>query len=207
MTVAGDDLGSPRRRPTSRGLDSRQRILAAAIELFARQGYHATSISDIGEYTGIQRGALYYHIRSKEDLLFAVLRQHVEAVLERALEIVATDLPPAEKLVRLFHEHVALLMERQRDLTIYQRDSQALTGERLADLRDLQARVEQVWKNTVEEATAAGTLRPIDPVVVKGILGMANSLHTWFDPDGRLTATQIADRLCDFVLLGVEARA
>jgi AcrR family transcriptional regulator len=201
--TASVDRGFRARRSTSRGLDSQQRILTAAVELFAKQGYHATSITDIGEHAQVKRGALYYYINSKEELLFSVLVQHVEAVLERAVATSASDLAPVAKLHRLLHDHVHLLMERKDDLTIYERDRHALTGERFAELRELQARVEQVWKETIDEGIADGAFRPIDPVVLKGIIGMAISLHHWFDQRGRLTTDQIADHLYEFVMDGV----
>jgi AcrR family transcriptional regulator len=203
--TASVDRGFRARRATSRGLDSQQRILTAAVELFARQGYHATSITDIGEHAQVKRGALYYYINSKEELLFSVLVQHVEAVLDRALATAASELPPVAKLERLLHDHVNLLMERKDDLTIYERDRQALTGDRSAELRELQAQVERVWQDTIDEGVADGAFRPIDPVVLKGIIGMAISPHRWFDKGGRLTAEQIADHLCEFVLDGVRA--
>lgn len=63
---------------------TRDRILAVALELFAQHGYAGTSIRDIADRMGITKAAVYYHFRSKVDLLAEVLQPamaRVEAVL------------------------------------------------------------------------------------------------------------------------------
>lgn len=191
--------------PTAKGASTRKRIVDAGVELFAAQGYHATTINEIGLRSGVQRGALYYHIKAKEDLLFEVLRRHVEAVLEAARPIVAADIEPHEKLERLLRAHAATILERHLEVTIYMRDARALTGERAARLRRLQADVEDVWTGLFDEAAAAGTARPLDPIAVKGVIGMVNSVHAWYRPGGRLDAEEIAESLAEVAFRGLLA--
>lgn len=190
---------------TPKGLNTRRRIVDAAIDLFAHNGYHATTINEIGLKSGVGRGALYHHIKAKEDLLFEVLREHVEAVLAAAREIeAATDLEPAEKLRRLLRSHAETILEHRHEVTIYERDARALTGERAAQLREIQAQVEDVWVRLFAEGVQAETLRPVDPVALKGIIGMVNSAHNWFRPEGRLTAEEIGEALADVAFRGLE---
>ena len=55
----------------------RRQMLAAAIDCFARHGYRGTSIDRIAREVGVTKGALYYHFRDKEDLLFAAVTERV----------------------------------------------------------------------------------------------------------------------------------
>src|SRR5215475_12402546 len=55
----------------------RRQMLAAAIDCFARHGYQGTSIARIAREAGVTKGALYYHFRDKEDLLFAAVTERV----------------------------------------------------------------------------------------------------------------------------------
>ncbi|MFN4100613.1 MAG: TetR/AcrR family transcriptional regulator, partial [Pararhodobacter sp.] len=54
---------------------SRDRLLAAAAQLFRQQGYAATTVREIGAATGLLSGSLFHHVRSKEDILFAVMER------------------------------------------------------------------------------------------------------------------------------------
>lgn len=60
--------------------DTRSQILQVATELFTEQGYEATSLREIAERLGVTKAALYYHFKSKDDLLVAIL-EPVEGVL------------------------------------------------------------------------------------------------------------------------------
>lgn len=198
-----EPISEPPVPPTAKGASTRRRILDAGVELFAAQGYHATTINEIGLRSGVMRGALYYHIKAKEDLLYEVLCRHVEAVLEAARPIVATDIPPAEKLIRLGRVHAETILERHLEVTIYMRDARALTGERAKRLRGLQADVEALWMQLYDEAVQAGAVRPVDPIAIKGVIGMVNSVHSWYRPDGRLDAVAIAEHLVDVAIRGL----
>jgi len=61
----------------SRGEDSRHELMKVAIDCFARYGYQATSIDRIAKAAGVTKGALYYHFKDKEDLLFEAVRNRV----------------------------------------------------------------------------------------------------------------------------------
>ena len=190
-------------RATTKGSRTRQRIIDAATRLFAERGYHATSLSDIGDAADIQRGALYYHIKAKEELLFQVLRQHVELVLENVKTIAEAPLDPRSKLHRLLVFQTEALLARKDDVTIHERESQHLTAHRLRNIRRLQREVEDVWFRVVDEARRAGLVRPMDRVVVKFMLGLIASSYHWFDPRERLSGEKVALILADFVLYGV----
>jgi len=62
---------------SSKGEAQRQRIVAAADQLFYQQGYESTSFSDIADVVGISRGNFYYHFKSKNEILDAVIDHRV----------------------------------------------------------------------------------------------------------------------------------
>lgn len=95
------------------GADTRQRILAVAVELFSTQGYAGTSIRDIALPMGMTKASLYYYFESKEQILDAVtepLRREMEQLVARAS---VPPTPPAETLlaglVDLLSRHALLL--------------------------------------------------------------------------------------------------
>lgn len=89
----------------------RERLLMAAIDLFARKGYAATTVREIVDAVGVTKPVLYYYFGNKEGLYLELLRQalaETEAAWERAL---AGDATNTEKLLRLFDEMYALMLE------------------------------------------------------------------------------------------------
>jgi len=101
VTVRGDGVDSRR-------TDTRDRALGVALELFARQGYTATSLREIAEQLGVTKAALYFHFRTKEEILTAILRGYLDGIAELAQDA-AANRPLSEagraELIRRFSAH------------------------------------------------------------------------------------------------------
>lgn len=69
-------------------MDTQEKIINAALELFVLNGYHGTSISDIVQKVGLTKGALYAHFTSKSDLLFRIVRKFKEELLDELIRTV-----------------------------------------------------------------------------------------------------------------------
>jgi len=82
-------------------VDKRRAILEAAIRVFARQGYHATRVSDIADEAGVAYGLVYHYFRSKEAVMTELFSERWSLLLAASNEIYAEALPPKEKLDRI----------------------------------------------------------------------------------------------------------
>lgn len=183
---------------------TRDRILRVAAELFAEKGYHGTSVAEIGEAAQIKRGGLYYHIGSKEELLYDLSKRHVEEALENCRKIVETDLHPVEKLRALAHEHLRALVRRRAEVTVVLREMNSLTGKRAEQLRELRDQHQDLFRQVLEEGVQQKVFRTSDSIAVLGILGMYNWSYIWFDSGiGSMDIGEIADRLTDIIIYGV----
>ncbi len=179
------------------------------MELFSEKGFHGTGVGDIGARAGIQRGALYYHIRSKEELLWEVLRRYTEEALEGAESIAGTDADAVEKLRLLIRHHVRIIADHRDEVAIQQRDADALTGERAVELQALRDRVQAVWQGILDEGYRTGRFRTADHVITNGLLGMVNLVYLWYRPGQGDTPETIAEKflsvLSGGLLTGPEA--
>lgn len=82
--------------------ERRNEILDAADELFAQKGFDGTSTKDILEKVGIARGTLYYHFKSKEDIMDALIERYSARLLGAAKQIAADkSIPLNERLIRV----------------------------------------------------------------------------------------------------------
>lgn len=212
MTVAHPgEPGSPvrrRGRPPATGhgaADTAARIHAAALELFAERGFHATGVAEIGARADVQRGALYYHIGSKEELLWQILGGYTRLLLAEAERLVATAADPVLILRLLIRGQVELIITHRRAVTVHLRDATALTGARAAELQQLRDRLRGRWQEVIDAGHAAGQLRSADHVVTRAILGMLDSLALWYRERGEHSPAEIADLLTETVLSGLLA--
>jgi AcrR family transcriptional regulator len=88
----------------SRRTDTRARILTVALRLFAERGYANTSLREIAEELGVTKAALYFHYKTKEDIVSGILRDYTDGVhrLVDAYEEQAPTLAARETLLRDF---------------------------------------------------------------------------------------------------------
>lgn len=191
------------KRQDDTGESTSDRILRVAAEVFARKGYHGTGVAELGEAAGLKRGALYYHIGSKEDLLFNLSKRHVEEALERGRVVVDSDLHPVDKLRALAREHVQTIAARRDEVIVVLREQHALTGKRSRQLLKLRDEHQGLFARVLQEGVDQGVFRNADHVTVLGVLGILNWTYVWFDAaKGPLSPEQVADRLTDIVVYG-----
>ncbi|GAB2530369.1 TetR/AcrR family transcriptional regulator [Nocardia heshunensis] len=183
--------------------ETRERIVRAALELFAEKGFHGTGVAEIGDRADVQRGALYYHIGSKEELLWEILGDYTRLMLTEAEQIAGGTDYPVTKLRKLIHSHVRLIIENRAAVAIQLRDGAALTGERAGELQQLRDRIQQIWQQVIDAGKTSGVLRTADHVVTNSILGMLNSVTFWYRAEGKHTPDEIADILGTTVLDGL----
>lgn len=82
-------------------VDKRRAILEAAIRVFARQGYHATRVSDIADEAGVAYGLVYHYFRSKEAVMTELFTERWSLLLAAGEEVMAGDGGPREKLAAI----------------------------------------------------------------------------------------------------------
>ena len=197
-------MAAPPTRPALRERYERRRseVVDAAARVFAGRGYHATSMQDLTEATGLAAGGLYHYIGSKEQLLVAICDELMAPLLERARELRAEERAPEDELrglVRAWVEHV----EAHRDhMLVFQQERHVLEhGPQWRAVRASRKEFEQLLDAVLERGERAGAFRFADRrLALLALLGMVNHTPQWFRPRGRLTAQQVADGFVDLLL-------
>lgn len=198
-----EQSGTPRRNT----IETRDRIIEDATTLFAENGYHGTGISDIADKVGLRGGALYYHIGSKQELLWEILSNYTAAVLEAAEDVAVSQQSPTDKLRALIVRQLRHIVGSTRQMQIELRDRSSLSGERLAELQAMRERIQAIWQEILNEGAASGEFETADGVVTNTIISTVNSVSYWYRPGGRLSEDEIAERVADIVLRGAVGRA
>jgi TetR/AcrR family transcriptional regulator, cholesterol catabolism regulator len=181
-------------------------IVATAAELFAGWGFGATSLDDIAEQLGVTKGALYYHIKNKEEILRLIYLMVLAASEEPLARIVEADLPPTEKLRRAIAHHAEVAADRSPAMIVFYREQPHLTGPFAKEIVLRKKAYETYFQRIIMEGQATGVFtREIDPKIAAfGVLGMCNWLSQWYRSDGPLTSQQIAAMFACMVEGGLE---
>src|SRR4026208_2156320 len=111
-------------------MSRREELSRQAARLFAEKGYHGTSIGDLADSMGVQKGSLYAHIEGKEDLLYETMRGGA-AAFHGALAALPDDAPPAEKVRLALRAHLGVVADQLDVATVFVQEWRYLEGERL----------------------------------------------------------------------------
>lgn len=191
------------KKPRRQGADTRTRVLQVAAGLFADRGYAAVGVNEIGEATGLGRGALYYHISSKEDLLYDITTAYMGDLITDGTAIAAAETDPVERVRALSRALMMTISEHLSEMTVCFRELHALTIERRRAVTGLHADYQKIWSAALTDGVIKGVFRPISSVVLKGLLGMYFYSFLWLDPRGAQNAAEIGEQFADVVLKAV----
>ena len=187
----------------------RSELVEVAARLFSERGYHGTSMQDLGQALGIQRGSLYAHIGSKQDLLFDVVDDGAERFLARGEQALTEGGTARERLRALLVGHIETAAQHLDASTVFLNEWRYLSSELRAVIQTKRDRYEAMARRIVEEGIETGEFRPDVDVRFAAmlVLSAGNWTYTWFRPGGDLTPTDIGERFAELVTRGLEARA
>jgi AcrR family transcriptional regulator len=152
----------------------RSAYLAAAATLFAARSYAEVTIGDLGEAAGVSGPALYKHFANKEAVLVELLVAVSQRLLGAAQEIVADDIPAAEKLDRLVAFHTDFALQESDTILIQGRDLGLLPPEASRRVRSLQRAYLEQWRAVLTEVRPELD-RDECELRLQGVFGLLNS--------------------------------
>jgi len=176
---------------------TRQRIIAAGTALFAERGSAGSSMRQLANRAGVALSASYYHFPSKRDVLLAIMVEAMENLERGALEVLAQDYPPIERLPALMHAHVRVHLEEPDLARVADGELRALDQEARISIVRLRDRYEAYFRTTLVEGIEEGRFSPgLDvPVTAMALITMGTSTVDWWRPDGRLSIDETASML------------
>jgi AcrR family transcriptional regulator len=186
--------------------ERRTELTREAARLFAQKGYHGTSIGEIAEALGVQKGSLYAHIESKQDLLYETMRDGA-AAFHAGLDAIPDELPATEKIRLAFRSHLQVVADQLDVATVFVQEWRYLEGERRDEILGERRRYEERIKALFREGRELGELRSDldDATAALLALSAANWAYTWLR-QGRET-DELADRFYALLIDGMRGYA
>lgn len=175
------------------------RIMRAALRLFASKGYGAVGIREIAQEAGISTAALYHYMRTKEDLLVALMTDRMRRIIVAAGAAVAEYPDPARRLAALVRVHV-VTHARFPD-GVVDNEVRSLGPEARPRIIALRDEYQALWERVLEDGRAQGVFEMEDPRLAKlALLEMCNGVIHWYSPRGPVGLDQVADTFAGMAL-------
>ena len=173
-----------------------------ATRLFAERGFAGTSLQDIADAMGITRPALYYYVKSKDELLAKLVTEVTDGPLTELTALVAREgLDPVRKLRGVVEVIVGRRTSQPARFRLLIRSEAELPDELTAAYDEGRRAVLKTIAGVIDNGVRLGVLRPVDArVAALGVLGMCNWVAWWFHPGGRDTAESVTEQLADMAV-------
>jgi AcrR family transcriptional regulator len=192
--------------PRLEGIDRRDSILRAAVEVFRRDGYNRATLEAVANELFISKAAVYHYFSSKQEILDAICERVSIANHAAVTGASSEGGDTLARLTRMLDAYVAAYMSEPGS-GVLMRHLDEVSSEVFASVRRRGKEVEARFLETLEEGIHAGELDAADPhITVFGMLGAINYMYSWFRHDGRLSPDEVRAALVRYVLDGVRAR-
>ena len=189
-------MGAPKRKPKRANNESnrREELLRVSARLFRQKGFDGTTIRDISTAAGMHSGSPFYHFKTKQDILVAVMEQGLAEGLRKSEAVMALALPPEQRLVRLIRSHLGTILEDGNDfIPVLLYDWRSLSPANRRRIVALKDRYDALWQRMIDELRAAGHMAGDAQLARLLLLGAVNWSGTWYRPGGRLSLDEIAE--------------
>ena len=183
-------------------------IRKAGLRLIYEHGYEALTLRRLAADVGILSGSLYNHIKTKQDLLFTLVRDHMTDLLANLDRALAGRDEPAEALAAFVRLHVTYHMERRYEVYIANSELRSLEPANRAAIVAMRHAYENRLIDILDLGVAACRFRVADTRVgAFAIIAMLTGICTWYRPDGPMSPEQIVRIHTDLVMQGLTAGA
>ena len=182
-------------------------VLDAALTLFAERGYHGTALSEIAGALGVRTPSLYNHMRSKHELLEAIIDATTAGVLDDFQGVRHEGGEPGEVLHRAARVYAYRHATHRREALVVNRDTSSLDEPVRSAMQARRREHEHALRAVISTGVERGVFHVDSPALASfAIRELCVSIARWFSDDGPLSAEEVADQYAGFALRIVGAQ-
>ncbi len=172
--------------------------------LFARKGFHATSMRAIAQALQMQPASLYHYFKSKEEMLFVLMNESMDEALKKLKAVCEADCAPEQKLKDMLGFYARFFAGNQEREILLVNEIDSL-GERYREiLIEKQRRYIHLIRSIFEELAAGGLLKEIDPTVATfAFFGMVHYTIRWYDEKGPVDISTLSNNFVEIFTRGI----
>jgi AcrR family transcriptional regulator len=182
-------------------------ILRNAARIFAEKNYHSTTMRDISRVTGVSLSGLYHYCKSKEELLFLIQDNCFGRVLERLEERLLEVDDPMLRLRIFIENHLSFFAANMSEMKVLSHEAESLGGDlhtHVSTKKDKYTKLARQLLSEIQQQPEAASQVDLT-VATYALFGMMNWIYNWYDPQGKLTVSELVDNVTRLFLQGFVA--
>jgi AcrR family transcriptional regulator len=184
----------------------REAVLKTAAELFIEKSYSRVSMKDVAELLNITKPALYHYFQNKEQILIECYRLGTQLV-EETLNDIAAHCGSGLDKVQAFIYSYANVMTINFGRCIMRLDEGDLSEEARAEVHKYKRKIDRRLRGFIQEGISDGSITPCDvKIAAFSIAGALNWICHWYEPEGALSAEEIASQFARTLTTGLARR-
>lgn len=187
-----------------KGLETKERIIQTAIDLFYERGYANASTRELVKRLGMTKSSIYSHFSSKDEILFTIVQRAGAKVLATLNEVIEKYDDPVECLRRMISRFVSLLEVMSKEASIFASELDQLPKNYRKLCAEQHRQVFSLFRDKISELEENNLINPNDRTLLTfSILGAINWVYRWYNDAGPLSMQDIADGIAKLVLNGL----
>ena len=181
-------------------------ILEAAIKVFARQGFHQSTVAQIAKEAGVADGTIYLYFKNKDDILVQFFNYKTKQVFDSFRTEVARADSSLDKLRYLIRRHLVEFQRNREMAVVYQVETHQ--NSRLAEpqIREMSKMYRDIISEIVEQGQQEGAIRKdlYVGLVKRFIIGAVDEvINTWLHSKGDYDLVSMAEPLVELFIKGI----
>ena len=174
-----------------------------AARLFNGKGYIETSLEDIAAAAKLSKGAIYHYFSSKNELLFFILNNYMDIILDGLEEDLSLIQDPIDKIRHVIKRHICLYSEYPAESKTLLHDTHCLPAKYFKIIADKQRTYFQILASSLPSLFAGTLTNDSLTVLTFSLFGMCNWIYAWYNPKGPVIPQELADIIGDIFLNGI----
>ncbi|MEM7588135.1 MAG: TetR/AcrR family transcriptional regulator, partial [Acidobacteriota bacterium] len=180
-------------------------IYRRAAQVIHKKGFGATSMGDIAEAVDLTKGGLYYYIKGKQSLLFAIMNYAMELLETEVMAQARQEPDPERRLAMLVSGHIRLALDDPSAMSILVTEDEGLDDEHRAKIAARKSAYPRMLRDCIQQIAMRQKQVPdVDPTVAAhSLFGMIHWVVRWYNAEGRLKESELVEQLTHLALYGI----
>ncbi len=185
----------------------KNRVYKVATKSLYQNGYDRTSIRDIAKATDMTTAGLYYYFKSKEELLYQILKGHMEDMISGIEKIQIDTLTPLELIKAYIRYQVGTYCTDKYRTKLILNDDDCLTGDWYKQIKDQQRSYLEYWRSALDRYLQQEDLDRKDIAIdAHCLVGMCAWIYRWYDPRGEVDPETLASKIFELFVFGISQK-
>ncbi len=199
MAATATRASKPRRRQ-----QRLREVLKVSARVFADEGYEKASIRRIAAELGRSLSALYYYVRTKEELLYLIQHETFSSLVGALEERIEGVEEPERRLRLMIENHLGRFLSHMNELKVCAYELESLSGEEYQKVLGVRRRYYRLARTIVTGVLERFGNADLDPnLATLNLFGMLNWIYTWYDPERNDSVETLVEQILGLFLFGL----